>query len=169
MPLPTASFIYSYLTNQHINFDASSSEGSVTSYKWDFGDGINSTGRIVDDTYLAEGDYAVTLNVQNDNGGIDSKTRNIRIDLPLPTTIANISNILDNKNEYPSNVQITLTATDNINGSGVNKTEYSFDNANWSIYNSTFNKSIEGFPTLYYHSIDNAGNIEQIKTLILER
>jgi hypothetical protein len=60
------------------------------------------------------------------------------------------------------NVQVTLISTDNEGSSGVNKTEYGFENATWVEYNAEF-VTTEGTTTLYYRSIDNAGNIESTK------
>lgn len=163
MQLPTASFTNMRLTNQQISFDGSSSKGNIVSYKWDFGDGTSGSGKMIDHTYSAEGDYAVTLTVENDNAGIDSKEKNIRIDFTSPITTANLSGALGDK-WYTSEVQVNLTATDGMKGTGINKTEYSFDNSNWSIYSTPFNISNKGVTTLYYHSIDNAGNIEITKS-----
>jgi parallel beta-helix repeat protein len=165
--LPTSLFAYTYLTNQHVNFDGSSSKGNIISYKWDFGDGTNASGKTVDHTYR-EGDYAVTLTVENDNGGFDSRTRNIRIDLTPPTTTATLSGTLGNNSWYISNVQVNLTATDNVGGSGVNTTEYSFDNTTWNIYTAPFNITNEGTTTVYYYSTDNASNVEPTKNQTIE-
>lgn len=73
---PWASFVAKPPTagpNYTITFDASSSsaEGyndTITSYTWDFGDGQNSTGKIVTHSYPALGKYTVTLNVTDSEG-----------------------------------------------------------------------------------------------------
>ncbi|MEL7663859.1 MAG: CARDB domain-containing protein [Methanosarcina mazei] len=164
MQLPTASFVNTHLTNQQISFDGSSSEGNnIVLYNWDFGDGTSGDGQTIDHIYAYEGDYDVTLVVKNNNGGMDRKTKNIRIDLTSPTTTANISGTLGYDNWYTSDVLVNLTATDGINGTGINKTEYSFDNASWNTYNAPFNISNNGSTILYYHSTDNAGNVELTK------
>lgn len=64
---------------------------------------------------------------------------------------------------YVSDVQITLTATDNEGGSGVKNTEYSFDGTNWNLYTVPFAITNEGASTVYYRSTDNAGNVEPIR------
>ena len=54
-----------------VNFDgtgSSDSDGSITSYSWDFGDGSTAGGSTASHTYAASGDYVVTLSV-TDNGG----------------------------------------------------------------------------------------------------
>ncbi len=54
-----------------INFDASASQdsdGSITSYAWDFGDGTMGTGVTTSHTYDAAGTYTVQLTVTDDDG-----------------------------------------------------------------------------------------------------
>jgi len=162
--LPKALFTYSYLTNQNIIFDASPSWNNIVSYKWDLGDGTTANEKTVDHTY-PEGDYAVTLTVENANGGIDSRTRNIRIDLAPPITTATISGILGDNGWYKPGVQVSLSATDSV---GINKIEYSFDNINWNKYITDFNIDTQGEVILYYHSIDNVGNIEPVNSEIIK-
>jgi hypothetical protein len=54
-------------------FDASNSvdEGEIISYRWDFGDGTNGSGKAVSHLYTDVGTYQVTLNV-TDNHGLSS-------------------------------------------------------------------------------------------------
>ncbi len=88
-------------------------------------------------------------------------------DTTPPTTNLALSGTLGSNDWYTSDVQVTLTATDNEEGSGVNKTEYSFDDTNWNIYLNPFNISNEGTTTVYYRSTDNAGNVESTKNQII--
>jgi len=81
-----------------------------------------------------------------------------------PTTTATLSGTFGNNNWYTTDVQVTLTATDNEGGSGVAKTEYSFDGISWNVYSAPFTISSEGMTTLFYRSTDNAGNVEPTKT-----
>ncbi len=80
-----------------------------------------------------------------------------------PTTNLTLSAPFGNNSWYTSDVQVNLTATDNEGGSGVNNTQYSFDNATWNTYTVLFNITNEGTTTLYYYSTDNAGNVEPTK------
>jgi hypothetical protein len=64
---------------------------------------------------------------------------------------------------YISDVQVTLTATDNVGGAGVKNTEYSLDSTNWNLYTVPFAIINEGTNSVYYRSTDNAGNVEPIK------
>ncbi|MCX6672142.1 MAG: PKD domain-containing protein, partial [Euryarchaeota archaeon] len=54
-------------------------DGNITLYSWNFGDGINATGKIVSHTYLHYGTYNATLIVTDDDGNQDTETKNIPI------------------------------------------------------------------------------------------
>jgi hypothetical protein len=66
---------------------------------------------------------------------------------------------------YRSDVQVTLIATDNDGGSGVDKTKYSYDNANWNDYAGPFTVNTEGITSLYFYSVDIDGNSESTKNI----
>lgn len=98
-------------------------------------------------------------------GGMDlSFDKAVIIDIAPPTTTIALSGTLGNNDWYTSDVQVTLTATDNEGGSGVKNTEYSFDGTDWNLYTSPFTIKNEGANTVYYRSTDNAGNVEPVKT-----
>jgi len=86
------------------------------------------------------------------------------LDSLAPTTNISLSGTLGNNGWYVSNVQVALTATDNEGGSGVAKTEYSFNGITWNTYSAPIMVSTEGTTSVYYRSTDNAGNIEETKT-----
>jgi len=78
---PTAAFTTS-CTFLVCGFDAGASgdsDGTVTSYTWDFGDGETdaSTGATPSHTYAAAGTYVVTLTVVDNDGGSGSTTSNV--------------------------------------------------------------------------------------------
>jgi PKD repeat protein len=54
-----------------LDFDASTSTGTITSYAWDFGDGATEAGVRVSHSYANPGDYSATLTVRGP-GGSDS-------------------------------------------------------------------------------------------------
>ena len=69
-------------TGETISFNASSSydpDGTIVSYFWDFGDGSNATGVIVNHTYVDSGNYTVTLTVTDDDGATGTDTVKITI------------------------------------------------------------------------------------------
>ncbi len=80
-----------------------------------------------------------------------------------PATTATLSGTPGNNGWNISNVTVILSAVDNNGGSGVKKTEYSFDGSNWNTYTVPFIITTEGTTTVYYRSIDNAGNVESAK------
>jgi len=80
-----------------------------------------------------------------------------------PTTSILLSGTSGNNGWFKSDVEVTLVATDNEGGSGVARTEYSFDGLNWNPYTAPFVVSTEGTTTVYYRSTDNAGNVEATK------
>lgn len=81
-----------------------------------------------------------------------------------PTTAISLSGTLGNNNWYISAVTVTLIGQDNEGGSGVAKTEYSFDGTTWNVYTAPFTINAEGSTNVYYRSIDKTGNVETTKT-----
>lgn len=65
---------------------------------------------------------------------------------------------------FRSGVLVTLTAADEEGGSGVSRTEYGFNWSGWMTYGEPVLVADEGITTLFYRSVDNAGNVEQAKT-----
>ncbi len=80
-----------------------------------------------------------------------------------PNTTAAFSGAHGNNDWYISDIEVNLTAEDNEGGTGVNFTEYSFDNATWNTYIVPFRIISEGITTVFYRSADNADNIESTK------
>ena len=61
-----------------VTFDASASSpgdgGAIVAYAWDLGDGTTASGETVTHTYLADGEYTVTLTVTDEAGATDDKS-----------------------------------------------------------------------------------------------
>lgn len=76
--------------NQTVNlgesvvFDASSSvdDEEIISYRWDFGDGTNGSGKIVSHSYAEAETYQITLNVTDNHGLSSIETLTINISAP---------------------------------------------------------------------------------------
>ena len=81
---PVADFSHSgtLAALETITFDAGSStdpDGIITSWQWDFGDGIRTTGKMVTHVYSSTGTYTVTLTVSDNLGLTDTTTRTITV------------------------------------------------------------------------------------------
>ena len=75
-----------------VNFDAggsTDSDGSITEYRWDFGDGTTGTGAAVSHEFTTEGAFPVTLTVVDDMGGV--ALSQVNIDNILTLTVSNLS------------------------------------------------------------------------------
>lgn len=66
-----------------VDFDAgesSDSDGEITSYLWDFGDGNNGEGVEPEHTYESAGNYSVTLVVTDNNGATSNTTQSVSVE-----------------------------------------------------------------------------------------
>jgi parallel beta-helix repeat protein len=66
-----------------VSFDGSTSydsDGTLVSYQWNFGDGIQATGAMQTHTYESEGTYTVSLTVTDNDAGTDTTTLSILIE-----------------------------------------------------------------------------------------
>jgi Zn-dependent metalloprotease len=78
---PTASFTFT-CTDLTCDFDASASydsDGSITNYAWDFGDGETGSGVTASHTYDADGNYTVTLTVTDDDAATDDDVQVVSV------------------------------------------------------------------------------------------
>lgn len=58
-------------------------DGNVTSWSWDFGDGLTSVEENPEHVFAQEGCYTVTLTVEDENGCIDTTTKEICVEKPV--------------------------------------------------------------------------------------
>jgi len=96
-------------------------------------------------------------------GNVATGSQLIKIDKIPPTTSIILSGTEGGNNWYRSNVYVILTAADNEGGMDQGKTEYSFDEGDWSDYNGQLTVSDEETTTIYYRSTDSAGNKETVR------
>ena len=79
---PVAAF--SYNCNMHdCSFEASGSndsDGEITGYHWDFGDGASGTGHSVEHSYGESGRFTVSLTVHDDGGKFDITEHTVQVD-----------------------------------------------------------------------------------------
>ena len=100
---PTAAIAYS-INDNTVTFDASGStdtDGSIATYKWDFGDNSTSTGLSTSHSYATYGDFQVTLTVVDNGNAVAVLQKNITYGAPIQpigtstvgtTSMANIPN-----------------------------------------------------------------------------
>ena len=86
----------------------------------------------------------------------------IKIDKIAPVTEAILSPCP--RKYYTNPVTVTLQALDEL--SGIENTFYIVDSdSTWNVYNAPFVVSRGGLHIVSFYSVDNAGNIETIKTV----
>ena len=135
--LPTASFTNS-CTALTCTFNGSASadtDGSISSYSWNFGDGTSATGATPGKTYSAAGTYSVTLTVTDNSGATGTQTRSVVVTAPAAaitltvrmtksSTNRNLANLswtgaLASVDVFRNNSRIaTVTATSLVNELG---------------------------------------------------
>lgn len=88
------------------------------------------------------------------------------LDSITPETTANVSGVIGNDDWYIADAEISLTAQDNVGGTGILEIEYSWDGGVvWNVYSAPIVFNTNGIKTLSYRAIDNAKNIETTKIL----
>jgi PKD repeat protein len=94
---------------QSLAFDGSESfdiDGQISHYSWNFGDGMMADGPQVTHTYLAEGDYRVTLTVIDDDNLTTSTSQLVQIAPPIQVNLSPTAII-----SGPAIAQISQTIT----------------------------------------------------------
>jgi Zn-dependent metalloprotease len=116
---PTADFTYTtsdltaYFTDQ-----STDSDGSVVAWDWDFGDGVGtSTAQNPAYTYAADGTYAVTLTVTDDDGATDSVTKDVTVSSGGPGTLYVFDIAMSSKTAGPNRSAIAIVTIKDTDGS----------------------------------------------------
>ncbi|MCL0042684.1 PKD domain-containing protein, partial [Thermodesulfovibrionales bacterium] len=93
LQLPRPSFIYSPVSpsvGQTITFDASYSydpDGNITSYRWDFGDGVTEVGKTTSHSFPWAGNYRVTLSVTDNDGVVSTSSKVVTVAAHAPDPV----------------------------------------------------------------------------------
>ena len=101
---------------------------------------------------------AIAEDASNAELAHDESDADFIIDTTPPETIAALDGAKGENGWYKSNVEVTLSATDNL--SGVEQTKYRINEGAWEIYSSPF--TVTG-TAVHYYSEDRVGNIEAEK------
>jgi PKD repeat protein len=83
---PTAAFTFStqLLTASFNASGSSDSDGSITAYNWNFGDGTTGTGVTPQHTYANAGSYTVALTVTDNRGDVGTATHTVTVSASTP-------------------------------------------------------------------------------------
>ena len=98
---PSANFSWQPLypdANESIIFNANSSydsDGYITNYTWQFGDGSTGYGMIVNHSYTAYGEYNITLIVTDDDGAIATVEKSMVVWMVWDVNMDGRANVLD--------------------------------------------------------------------------
>ncbi|KAA3661319.1 MAG: PKD domain-containing protein, partial [Calditrichaeota bacterium] len=131
-----------------VNFtgsNSSDSDGSITSYSWNFGDGNNATTANPSHTYSSAGNYTATLTVTDDDGATDNAQVTISVNSPPnepPTAVVSAD---------PTSGEAPLTV--NFTGSNSSDSDGSIATYAW-----TFGDGITANTADPSHTYANAGN-----------
>jgi hypothetical protein len=148
-------------TDQPVSFDGSSSsdpDGTIVSYRWDFGDGTSATGAAVSHAYHAAGSFVARLTVTDNDGMTGTATVTVAASDTTPPTVAIGTGVF------------TPTVSDDVV-----KVEWYFDGglaatATASPFSYSLNLTpVAGSHTLSARAYDAAGNATDAAPVILQR
>jgi hypothetical protein len=120
--------------------------------------------------YNTNGNYMLIYDNYYDNDPIQYEVQydetwmnQVAPDTLAPSTSRSLSGTSGDHGWYTSDVQVTLTASDNSGGSGIDHIEYKINDGSWRTYAAPITISGEGHHTIYYKAQDRAGNWESQK------
>ena len=82
---------YAPLTVNFVGSNSTDSDGSITAYAWNFGDNSSSSLANLSKTFTNPGSYSVTLTVTDNDGLINTATKNISVLNNPPNAVANLN------------------------------------------------------------------------------
>jgi len=116
------------------------------------------------------GPHTVDFNSSDLAGNSEmTKSINFKIDKTAPDTVTGLSGTPELTGWYVADVTVTLTATDNVGGGGLNATFYRIGTSgSWLSYSSSLTVSSDDISTVQFYSMDNASNNESMKSITVK-
>ena len=115
-------------------------------------------------TITTEGINEVKYYAYDNAGNYKSLTTfEIKVDTISPITTPTITGTIGENDWYVTNADVSLSGVDDT--SGIDYVNYSLNSAGYVTYSSSFEVSNQGSNTILYYGVDNASNVESVKTL----
>ena len=152
-----------YIGAVTLTFHAMDPNGvKATYYRINGGEWKKYDGGIV--TLDTEGVFTIEYYSIDNLGAIeDVKSCIVKIAKSTPYTICNLHGTLGENDWYISNVEVSFSRGGSP--AGIAYTRYRIDGGDWMTYLTPFTVSEEGQHTIEFYSADNAGNVEEIKSV----
>lgn len=115
----------------------------------------------------ATGEVKAAINVNAVDMEVAMVSSSMLVDTTPPVTYLNLYGETDANESYIGEVTCNITVVDYPSGLGLENSEYSFDGVRWAPYEGNFTLSTPVDITVYYRSIDKAGNIEWPKAKVV--
>lgn len=171
--------LQSAVTRSAVQFDGGGSfdvDGNIVSHEWDFGDGTVGAGSTASHVYERAGSYTVKLTVSDDTGRQGTSTSIVEVrpaDALPPTSTVSLSPDANGEGWNVGEATVSITATDNPNGSGVASITYGASGAQ-QIPTTTISEPAaaisiagEGETTVEHYATDADGNREPTRTTVV--
>jgi len=139
--------------------DPDSSGVNFTKYRIDGGEWLDYTAPFI---ISSEGTHTLDYYSVDKVGNKETYKQSLfKIDKTAPSSSISLYGTKEGE-VYTTAVTISISGSDSM--SGIDYTEYRINKGSWTRYSGSFSLSEDGTYTIDYHSVDNAGNIEPVKT-----